>query len=144
MTTLLQNTLDSFHTLKTRIEYLKGILNSPDELAGHSPERQVLLEIELRSLLTSAHVQEEVIKTIPPVGNAAGRPPGDIPRWNDTGYSLPEEGERVLHMYDGVCGPVYGVFRDGRFWSADGRESRPTTHWLRVPVLGGPPLEETP
>lgn len=67
----------------------------------------------------------------------AGRPAPICSGWNDTGYSLPEDGEWVLHTYYGVRPPEYGLFKNGRFLRHSGPESFPTTHWLRIPAIDG-------
>jgi hypothetical protein len=56
--------------------------------------------------------------------------------WTSASESLPENGEWVLHTYAGVRAPEYGLFRDLKFWRHAGPESFPTTHWMRVPMIG--------
>jgi len=48
---------------------------------------------------------------------------------------LPEEREWVLHKYDGVRDPEYGIYIRGQFFRRNGPESFPTTHWLRIPFI---------
>lgn len=50
---------------------------------------------------------------------------------------LPEEGEWVLHTYYGARAPEYGLFSKGIFRRRGGPESFPTSHWLRIPFIGG-------
>jgi len=55
--------------------------------------------------------------------------------WVTPKQATPEEGEWVLHTYAGVRAPEYGLYARGRFWSNNGPESFPTTHWLRIPDI---------
>jgi hypothetical protein len=55
-----------------------------------------------------------------------------ISAWRRVENEIPQEGEYVLHLYEGVRGPDYGIFRNGRFWIKDGPESVPANYWMRI------------
>ena len=66
--------------------------------------------------------------------------------WRALSDALPTDGAWVLHTYEDVRAPEYGLFRNGRFWRGAGPESFPATHWLPVPEIVSPnsPISGTP